>query len=999
MPSLRTTSAGVLAAGLVLVVVASSGPERDALAGGSRLERIVNQHRPSRQEAATLAVAQDGTVHIAWQSRHQDGAASSVHLRRFAPDGRTLGSEQRCLGDAQQPAFDPAVAADGTVAATVFAGPATGQDVRVGAWQAGADARGEQSSSVLATNDAGTWVAWLDQQPKDPHPHARLQQHGAPATTATQIDDIAEETLRGLTLAAHGAHLVAVWTAIGADGLPRGIRARRFDAQGRALGASQLLIAGAGAIEPAVAAQAHGLALAWMDNGGAREHYDVRAQRFAWTLEPQTPALLVAAAAGHVQSGARIALAIDGEIACAWNRGEAGHAGRDVWLQRMQADGTPRAPAAVAHVQVEGDQALAPTPHRTALAYLPQGGLAVVWSGTIDGGRGEDVGLTLLLPAGVTPATVADDQIAPATGDDARPSVQHVAEAAVPHDPPVRTGPASTLPNGGDLNPTGMNDPGFLGITFQGLTPPDPHVAAGPDHIAGIVNGGLAFWRKNGAQTFFQKIDGTAGFWAAVGGTGFVFDPEILFDTHSDRFFAMACERYQNTTSHFLLAVSDDSDPNGVWFKYRFNVTTEGGGSDIDSPNLAIDKDAVYLSADFFTGGQKYLVYMVAKQPLLSGQTPPPPTHVLFRGSQSYGMPAIHGTAPAMYVIEHFESSSNSVVGLRAITNPLTTPVVTPPLTQGPLTLSVPTYQRPTSVPQQGTSTRFTTFDSRFWSCVWRNGSLWACHHHGSSQVQARWYEFRTNTWPQSGTVSLRQSGDVNPGIGIHTFFNSISVDAYGNALMCFARSASNEFVSIGRAFRRASDPLGTMQPMDIVKANTFTYTSNRWGDYSGVAVDPTDQATFWYHHEYAGTGNTWNTWVAWRRVQDPALSCDVSTLSAPAGGVAKFTLDNPIRPGDTYLLLATLSGTSPGFLLPGPPAYIRMPLNPDALTTLVLSGLGNPVFTGFLGTLDANGRANAQLNCPPVPFLQGQTAHFAWLHLTPRIDFASNAVEIRFVP
>ena len=77
---------------------------------------------------------------------------------------------------------------------------------------------------------------------------------------------------------------------------------------------------------------------------------------------------------------------------------------------------------------------------------------------------------------------------------------------------------------------------------------------------------------------------------------------------------------------------------------------------DIDSPNIAVDSKAVYLTADFFTGGQKYLVYILEKEPLLSGSIGITRS-MLITGSQSYGIPVTYGDAPAMYMIEHFESS------------------------------------------------------------------------------------------------------------------------------------------------------------------------------------------------------------------------------------------------------------------------------------------------------------------------------------------------------
>ncbi|KYK31304.1 MAG: hypothetical protein AYK22_08075 [Thermoplasmatales archaeon SG8-52-3] len=431
------------------------------------------------------------------------------------------------------------------------------------------------------------------------------------------------------------------------------------------------------------------------------------------------------------------------------------------------------------------------------------------------------------------------------------------------------------------LSPLHKSDFGFLGIEFTGWTPPDPIIAAGPNHVVVMTNGAIGFFQKNGTKDFQDEIEDSFGFWGDQGATGFVFDPEVIYDPHTDRFMAMACERSSDSKSYFLLAVSDDSDPNGDWHKYRIDVTTEGGGGDIDSPNIAVDSEAVYLSADFFTGGQKYLVYILEKEPLLSGSIGITKS-MLITGSQSFGIPVTYGSAPAMYMIEHFESSSNTVVRLHAITDPLSTP------DRETYDLTVPAYSPPEDPPQKGTTTRPETFDSRFWSCVWRDGSLWATHHQGTSRVMARWYEIKTNNWPTSGTPELYQSGDIDPGEEIRTFFTSIAPDGYGNAAMCFARSSPDEYISIARCMRLADDPLGTMGPVVMVKESDGPYNSGRWGDYSGVSCDPSDNLTFWMMHEYTPGDGTWNTWISSCYGEFPNNPPETPTIDGPINGNAE---------------------------------------------------------------------------------------------------------------
>src|SRR5204863_50704 len=81
--------------------------------------------------------------------------------------------------------------------------------------------------------------------------------------------------------------------------------------------------------------------------------------------------------------------------------------------------------------------------------------------------------------------------------------------------------------------------------------------------------GAIGFFAKDGTLQFQQAIEGAAGFWGSLGTSNFVFDPETLYDPLSGRFFAMASEgNAPGAKSYILIAISDDSDPNGTWYKY-----------------------------------------------------------------------------------------------------------------------------------------------------------------------------------------------------------------------------------------------------------------------------------------------------------------------------------------------------------------------------------------------------------------------------------------------
>ena len=89
----------------------------------------------------------------------------------------------------------------------------------------------------------------------------------------------------------------------------------------------------------------------------------------------------------------------------------------------------------------------------------------------------------------------------------------------------------------------------------------------------------------------------------------------------------------------------------------------------------------------------------------------------------------------------------------------------------------MPLYTHPPEdPPQQGTSVRPETFEGRFWSVAYRNGSLWATHHINTNRVLVRWYQFAMNGWPTSGELpELVQSGTIDPGGTVRTFFSAIT--------------------------------------------------------------------------------------------------------------------------------------------------------------------------------------------------------------------------------
>jgi len=128
-------------------------------------------------------------------------------------------------------------------------------------------------------------------------------------------------------------------------------------------------------------------------------------------------------------------------------------------------------------------------------------------------------------------------------------------------------------------------------------------------------------------------------------------------------------------------------------------------------------------------------------------------------------------------------------------------------------------------------------------------------------------------------------------------------------------------------------------------------------------------------------------------------LTADTTSVSEADGGEVNFTLNagssNKYR---KYIILATISGTTPGLPLPG--GMKTMPINWDAFTSGMIPYLNSPIFEYFLGTLSSTGKGAAQFDAPgPLPTgMAGIKINFAFACNKPW-NYVSNPLEITVLP
>lgn len=864
-------------------------------------ELRLNSTLAGQQGRPAVAAAADGSVWFAWESFGQDGSGAAAVARRFdtelQPQGEELLLAADRLGDQGEPALaagrDSAVLAVWSDVAPAMAG----QD------RPGAALRGR---ILRADGSAGDEIALT--QPA-------LADDRLPALCA-----LPEGWLLSWSRRERAADRAQVW-------------ALRLDVSGKPEGAAFLLDGAdrADQIEPSVDAAADGsFVAAWLraEAGG----WSVVCRRFGADAAARGPRILVADAADGWKSGATVAVAPQGAFAVSYNAERAAAAGETPWIARFDAAGAllQQAPACA---QVAGNQTTTAAGNGRRSVLTAEGVLALAWSG--DGGLGDDTAahLSLVRPAGLALAAAPDlgaPLPAPAVDD----------EALLAAIPPIYDPNWVPQPPYSGRTPAGA-DFGFEGVPGTGWTPPDPEMAVGTNHIIVMTNGQIACFDKNGTNLWRDEIESNFGFWGAQGATGFVFDPEAKWDPHSQRYLAMACERSSTNQSTFLLAVSKDDSPTTAsdWWKYRIDVTPLAG-NDIDSPNMAVNADSILLTADFFSPTDEYLIYAIDKNSVLGGGVPVVASELIAGArQQSMGIPVNYDAGSVQYVLQSTELTTNTTVIFHAISNPLTA------YSRVTHTLTVPTYTYPNQPPQKGSSSRPFLFEPRFWSCAVRNGSLWAVHHVNSSRARARWYQFNLNGWPASGTPpTLTQSGELDYGDSIHTFFPSIHVDAADNAAITFARSSPVEYISIGRALRGAGDPLGTFRPMQVVQTSDNAHTSGRWGDYSGThADDAAGAGTFWGHHEFtSGSTSSWRTWIA--RYELDAAPFLLTVPAVMTGGASATMTIAGATPGGSVQLIYTEAG--PGLTLLGQFAAYCSLATPILGPIRQANGLGNAHFT-----------------------------------------------------
>ncbi len=443
---------------------------------------------------------------------------------------------------------------------------------------------------------------------------------------------------------------------------------------------------------------------------------------------------------------------------------------------------------------------------------------------------------------------------------------------------------------------------------FSGQTspyyPPDANGTAGPTYYMQTINTVYTIYNKSSGAIVAGPTAMNLLFSGVTGSNYNDGDPLVLYDEQADRWVAVEFS-ISGSNDYMLVAVSATNDPTGSWHKYSFDVDDMP-----DYEKFGVWRDGYYMGTNNSSGND---IYVFQRDQMLNGGTaqmvgfnnawrpttidgfmcvPPVDNDGAFAPAGSPGLfitmndDAIGGGSDQLWIYElavnWTSPSSSSFTRVQQ--------------------LNVPAFDSNfgnnwDNIKQPGTTRELDAIPMVIMNRPqYRNfGSyqtLVCCHTvdvDGTDHAGVRWYELRRTT----GTWTLRQSGTYAPD-GNSRWMGSIAMNGNGQLGLGYSISSTSVYPGIRYCGQSSSANAAASGVLDIaeevIQNGSSSQTSyNRWGDYSNICVDPTNDNTFWFTSEYGGSRQTK---IASFEFTPPALAANFAgtpTTVCP-GGTVNFT-------------------------------------------------------------------------------------------------------------
>jgi hypothetical protein len=464
----------------------------------------------------------------------------------------------------------------------------------------------------------------------------------------------------------------------------------------------------------------------------------------------------------------------------------------------------------------------------------------------------------------------------------------------------------------------------------QNIEPPDTNIAAGPTAVVETVNANMSMWSKTGTR--LQAVDLNSFYNVPVNYA--ITDARVLYDPISRRFITSAVAIDVNPSdanvysSLMLVGASASSDPTGTWYRYGLKQTSK---ILMDQPKIGTSDDKIAISwaearapgcdpnnpALFCFNGQ--FTWVLQKSDIIGGgpfhyyMTPADfarfgivPAQALTPTTTQY---MVYNNADPAYLVENRcaqpsptpQYGNCPTLGEMAITG---TPAANN-IFISEVDPSMPDTTAPPNAPQLGSATLIQTGDDRLVSAVWSNARLWtsltdgnqcggAVHPTPAQEIASCIHLIQTATdLPGMPLLQNAVLGAVND----YWYYPAVSVDNAGDIFVGFSRSHSGLYPGAWYTGNRGTG----WDPAVILKYGNGPYDSqtnchgqNRFGDYSGAAMDPADPTDVWIAAEYAlyyssavNPSCTWGTAVGRLTYSMPTITSVAPALGPGTGGTA----------------------------------------------------------------------------------------------------------------
>ena len=470
--------------------------------------------------------------------------------------------------------------------------------------------------------------------------------------------------------------------------------------------------------------------------------------------------------------------------------------------------------------------------------------------------------------------------------------------------------------------------------------PPDTVGDVGPNHFVQAVNTSVGIYDKatGNALSTVSFVSLWSG--AATGTSCDTFhggDPTVIYDPQHDRFIVadFSWVSFSSGPYYECVAVSKTSDPvTGGWWLYGIRADDAAHPWFPDYPKMGIWPDGLYMTANMFDGASQFKearAYAFNINDLITGAASVRSVVADTNSSLHFTLlPSNYrGTPPAAGTPNYLVAESNSAFAWEVYTLHPDYSVPSNSQFLGPTNVSQATYTvAANTVPEPSGNPTDTLADRAMMQNQYRNingvESLWVNHTTGtpssSTPTGIQWAQINV-TGGNIVTTPVQEQIFNNDVDGMNRFMGSLAVDHVGNMAVGYSASSSTVAPDIRYAGRLATDPLNSLPQTEVTmlpgittsvqSGNCGSGICTRWGDYSAMTVDPTDDCTFWYTNMYyQSAGLNWITRIGSFKFSTCSGGAPTPTpIPTPTPSSGPAVMVSP-APGSTFTSSSTSTPT-----------------------------------------------------------------------------------------